>query len=324
MIKYNKGQDVMEKDVKAELSELVASLDEGKAKRVLILAKKLTAPSLPSDENSNDFAIAKLLNDALWKIADVYYQDRHETDTSELNDCFTLLAHKIEELYLGNTTLLGITPESIGMRFNILHGNERTISENWKSRLSKIGSLTMSETFKKHTAEVNRYWLMDGKKPAKLDDDTKKILDDSATAVSCFLNGNADNKSDWYELTYEQGRHLYINSGYEITTTKLNSTPAELLDEAFKHPNERFRPSLSNNRRHLTSILNDMGFKGEIRKMFFPIVAKNEILFRPRVSRTEIEREKIDTSELDDTLRQYDGTLRKLTKIPLSSALFDD
>ncbi|MCL2869303.1 hypothetical protein FWF48_00620 [Candidatus Saccharibacteria bacterium] len=304
----------MSKDVKTELSELVTSLDEDKAEKVLSFVKKLDAPFVPPDEDPNDFAVAKLLNDALFEIADAYYQDEANTDTSELNDCFTLLAHKLKELYMGNATLLEITPESIGNVFDILHGNERTISEEWEYRTNKVGSLTMSERFKKHTAEANRLWLIHGKKPAKLNTDTQKILDDSATAVSNYLNGTDGYKSDWYELTYEQGRRLYINSGYELTTTKLYSTPAELLDQAFKHPNELFKPSLSNNRRHLTSILNDMGFKGEVRKMFFPIVSKNEIKFRPHISRPEIEREKINTSELDDTLRQYNGTLRKLPK----------
>ena len=109
-----------------------------------------------------------------------------------------------------------------------------------------------------------------------------------------------------YTLRYSEEGSIIINDVLVLKKTQSGSAPRKLMEQAVNQPNVLFKPSLDGNAkytRRLTSVLNDMGIKGALRKLFFPIVSEsNGIKFRPSVSRSVVDADKIDTSGLDKQL----------------------
>ncbi len=99
-------------------------------------------------------------------------------------------------------------------------------------------------------------------------------------------------------------RELVLNKEYILSTPNFSSENHNFIEYVFARPNEKItkeeietaiKKSLG---KSFHQILNDLGFKGELRKMFFPSVSKDGIIFENSISYKDFEDRKIDTKKL--------------------------
>lgn len=88
-----------------------------------------------------------------------------------------------------------------------------------------------------------------------------------------------------YEINFSKIRQITINNEYLLSRPNFNSENAEFFDYIFNHPKvEIDKPQLQaalkiKFKKSISGILSDLGFKGEIRKAFFPSVSKSSLIF---------------------------------------------
>ena len=147
-------------------------------------------------------------------------------------------------------------------------------------------------------------WILAGKPKPVFDDRTIQNLIDACAAIDQLTTeATISFRPESYTLTYTNGRDIYIND-LKIKSTNVVSGATTFLDEIFDNKNILFIPNLGSPHRSIHALINDIGVKGETKKMFFPKSDKTQVLFRPTISRKEIIREKINTDELDKRFRE--------------------
>ena len=130
-------------------------------------------------------------------------------------------------------------------------------------------------------------------------------LSDSADSLSMYhlRKGLSDAGYIPYSIGYTFGSEVILNNKYLIS--KLNySSPNDLFFEyIFQHPNkkisrEQLEGVLGVFNRPLSKLVYDIGFSGELKKLFFPKVSNNSVFFNNPVTRDDLLTIEIDEDML--------------------------
>jgi hypothetical protein len=265
------------------------------------------------DQASNDYAVAKQLNDyAMTIISAVVIADLHDLpedfNIKELNRAYILLVNELQTLYSRNAELADIKPEPVWKQFDVLKILTWAINDYANDDDSDAGQA--------HNARVEKLCILSGKETPDYTPEQKKLIDDTSATVTKYLRaiGRADeqNKAQKeseryiaeYTLTIKPDGTVLINDVLKLKKTQAASTTTRLLEQAVKRPDVLFMPNIGQTSRNLSTILSSSGFTKELRMLFFPTISTSKgIVFRPIVTREQAELDGIDTTELDHKLK---------------------
>ncbi len=279
--------------------------------------------------NSEDFAIAREFHHhatellmAVQRLNEEYnyddpYAEYHET-IMDINRPYVLLVNELETIYGQNVALAKLNDDpktkATWTQFNTIESNDQDIYTYLREHKS-LKKLKNDADFA-HKAQVNRLAIIAGKETPNFSPEQKKILEDAEAAYLKFLKRHTEwrsrkpkkrNKGHHfivnYELKYADNGNIVVNDVLILKKTQSGSAPRKLLEQAIKHPYEHFKPELGQINRNLTNVLSDMGITGTLKELFFPLVNKEGVTFRPAVYFETAEKERIDTAELDKTLK---------------------
>lgn len=264
--------------------------------------------------SSNDYAVAKALNEYLLKIIIIVIMAEavevtQGSEISEFNRAYILLTNELEKLYNRNSELAAIRPEPIWKRFPVLKTSTwEIVNEYLQDEDNDIGYA--------HIARVERLCILAGNDTPKYTPEQKEIADFAETArINYGKIIDAANKkkitkkeNDWqipeYTLTYKPDGTILINNVLKLKKAHAGSTTERLLEQAVKRPDELFKPDLGQTSRNLSTVLNSAGFTATLRQLFFPTVSKSKgIVFRSMITRQQADADKINTTELDLQLK---------------------
>jgi hypothetical protein len=317
----------MNDKLKPELMKLLGITDEKVADKILQYAKlvnveKKKAQNLIDDLNANDYAVAKALNQRVTNIFDMVASNNiWSLDITDINKSYVLLINSLKKIYTRNDKLSAISQRPTWEYFDIIEGCEREIYEytsNWDN-----------DTGQSHIARVNKLCIIAGKDNPAYTPEIKLIVQEADKAVSAFrkqienqkLNETADDtEKDWYiseyRLSFSADGIILVNGVLRIKKTQAGSASSKLMEQAIKFPNVLFKPNLGKYSRNLSTTLSGMGFTATLRALFFPTISEDKgIVFRPTVTRTTADDDRIDTAKLDLQLKQLGA---KITKEELS------
>lgn len=274
--------------------------------------------------DDNDYAVARELhfhaNEFLMAVArlneaynyDDPYAEYHEI-IMLLNRPYVLIVHELEKLYAKNKNLSKINEEpktkATWTLFNTIENSDQDIYAYLREHKNDRDFA--------HLAQVNRLSIIAGKETASFTPKQKKIIEDAEETYLTFVKRHAEwrtrrpqkkNKSYHYildyKLKYEVNGSIVINDVLVLKKTQSGSAPRKLMEQALKHPYELFKPELGQLNRSLINVLSDMGITGTLKELFFPIVNRDGVKFRPVVSYMTAEEERIDTTELEKKLKE--------------------
>jgi hypothetical protein len=273
--------------------------------------------------NDNDYALARELhfraNEFLMAVSrlnetynyDDPYSEYHETILL-INRPYVLLVHELEELYARNKALAKLNDEpkttATWTLFNAIESYDQDIHTHLREHKNTADF--------NHLAQANRLAIIAGVETPRYTPKQKKIIEDADEAFITFVKRHAEwrtrrpkkkSKSHHYildyKLKYEVNGSIVINDVLVLKKTQNGSAPRKLMEQALKHPYELFKPELGQLNRNLSSVLSDMGITGTLKELFFPITNRDGVKFRPVVSYTTAEEERIDTTELEKKLK---------------------
>lgn len=279
--------------------------------------------------NSEDFAIAREFHHhatelliAVQRLNEEYnyddpYAEYHET-IMDINRPYVLLVNELETIYGQNAALAKLNDDpktkATWTQFNTIESNDQDIYAYLREHKS-LKKLKNDADFA-HKAQVNRLAIIAGKETPNYSPEQKKIWEDAEAAYLIYLKRHTEwrsrkpkkrNKGHHfivnYELKYADNGNIVVNDVLILKKTQSGSAPRKLLEQAIKHPYEHFKPELGQLNRNLTNVLSDMGITGTLKELFFPIVNKEGVTFRPAVYFETAEKERIDTAELDKKLK---------------------
>lgn len=269
-----------------------------------------------SSTSSNDFALARLLNNTLLAII-TFVRKAEEMDLpedyeiDELNRAYVLLVNELENLYEHNPKLAEIRPEPFWKQFDVL----KTVS--WRL----LGYLDDPEQDKgqAHIRKLDKLCIISGSESAELSPKLQELTNNAFEAIIYYRQKLNDTRLDinqkieesWYIpkywLDYTDGTIL-INDVLKLKKTHIGSTIDQLLEQAFKNQNTLFTPKLPATARNLSTVLSSAGFTLVLRQLFFPTVSMRKgVLFRPTITFEQATREDIETTELDLLLKLLDA-----------------
>lgn len=305
--------------------------------------------------NSDDFAIARefhryattLLN-SVQLLNEEYnfddpYAEYHET-IMVINRPYVLLVNELEIIYGQNEALAKLNDDpktkATWTQFNTIESNDQNIYAYLREHKG-LRKLKDDADFA-HEAQVNRLAIIAGKETPNYTPKQQKIWDDAEEAHVKLLKRHIEWRSRRpkkrnkghnfivnYELKYADNGNIVVNDVLILKKTQSGSAPRKLLEQAIKHPFEHFQPELGQLNRNLTNVLSDMGITGTLKELFFPIVNREGVTFRPAVYFETAEKERIDTEELDKKLKSLgaetetllDGNISKEPSEPLSEEM---
>ena len=261
--------------------------------------------------DGNIYAVAKALNiEVLSVIALVVMADLvglpEDHEIKELNRAYILLVNEIQTLYDQSSKLATIKPEPIWKQFDVLKTATWEINEFLENPDNDMGQA--------HIARVDRLCILSDIDTPLFTEQQSKLLEYSKKVSSEYglvideLNKKslAQKANNWqipeYTLTYKLDGTIWINDLLKIKKANTGSNTERLLEQAFKKPNELFIPDLSASR-NLSTIFSSAGFTSVTRELFFPVVSREGIIFRPIVKANEARSDNIDTSDLDLVLK---------------------
>lgn len=235
-----------------------------------------------------------------------------------INRPYVLLVNELETIYGQNEALAKLNDnpktKATWSLFNTIESNDQDIYAYFNEHKS-LRKLINDADFA-HEAQVNRLAIIAGNETPKYSHRQQQIWDDAEAAYVKFLKIHTEwrsrrpkkrNKGHHfivnYELKYADNGNIVINDVLVLKKTQSGSAPRKLLEQAIKHPYEHFKPELGQLNRNLTNVLSDMGITGTLKELFFPIVNKEGVTFRPAVYFETAEKERIDTTELDEKLK---------------------
>jgi len=141
----------------------------------------------------------------------------------------------------------------------------------------------------------------------KFDEVLEEVTDQKATPVERKVEkakpdqpistGNVDT----YFITMNN-RRVILNNTFILSTPNFNGENANFVEYVIEHPDKTikkkdFEDSNQKVRKSFHHVLNDLGFKGEIRKIFFD-ASKSAVKFRNNIPESELKNLGIDTKKL--------------------------
>lgn len=265
---------------------------------------------------SNDFAVAMRLNIELAPVADLVRQmgqmdvpEDYEIDS--LNKAYIKLVHELDKLYKEHKELDEIKPQPFWKRFDTLKTN------TWQMH-DYFGPLR-EDTRDLHVARVEKLCIIAGSNTPDLSPKQKEAVKQLRLEVKNYekilsdatLEINDAIEESWYipeyKLDYKTDGTIIVNDVLILKKAHIGSAVDQLLEQAMKNPNKLFPPKLGKTNRNLGTILSGAGFTPVLRQLFFPEFSEDGIIFRPVVSHEQAERDKIDTTELDQLLRRMNA-----------------
>lgn len=273
----------------------------------------------------------KLLNESY--NFDDPYSEYHETIMT-INRPYVLLVNELETIYGKNEALAKLNDDpktkATWTLFNTIESKDQDIYAYFREHKS-LKKLKDDTDFA-HEAQVNRLSIIAGKEKPNYSPRQQQIWDDAEAAYVKFMKQHAawhtsrpqkrskgHNFIVNYELKYADNGNIVINDVLVLKKTQSGSAPRKLLEQALKHPYEHFKPELGQLNRNLTNVLNDMGITGVIKELFFPIVNRDGLTFRPVVYFETAEKERIETTELDKKLKELGAKTETLLDANLSN-----
>lgn len=133
----------------------------------------------------------------------------------------------------------------------------------------------------------------------RIKESTATVLEDlileSSNFASDINEGTMERTLDGdvlYSVKYEN-RNIFVN-GILLGKTRLNSVPDNVFQYIYDHPGEKItsdrlrEDTKIKTKRELTDIISDLGFRGDLREVFFPGISKNELVFVRSVTYDEV------------------------------------
>jgi len=275
---------------------------------------------------SDDYAVARLLNTVLLAIVQQVREvnaldlpDDYDWKLDELNRSYVLLVNGLEKLYKQNSKLAEIEPKPFWAKYNIL--------EPYYWQILRYLDEDAQEKGQAHMNQLERLCIIADSNKPELSPENKKLLEQAFEAIKNYgaflkvveadkaeIDDEYFNDEAWYIpeyfVSYKNGE-IVINNVLLLKKTHIGSTIDQLLEQAFKNPNKLFTPELPATARNLSTVLSSAGFDSTLRQMFFPKLSLNKgVLFRPKVTYEQIEKDKIDTTILDLILEKIDPGIK--------------
>ena len=275
---------------------------------------------------ANNYAIARLFNRLLLVIVELVREiealdlpDEYDWKIDELNRVYVLLVNELEELYKQNPKLAEIEPEPFWKKYNIL------TPYYWE--ILRYLNEDAQEKGQAHINQLDRLCIIANSEKPELSPEKQKLLEETIKAVKNYEVIIKDAESDkaefddeyfnddaWYiseyYVSYKNGE-IVINDTLILKKTHIGSTIDQLLEQAFKNPNTLFVPELPATARNLSTVLSSAGFDSVLRRMFFPKLSlKKGVIFRPKVTFEQIQKDNIDTTILDLILEKINPAIK--------------
>lgn len=263
--------------------------------------------SLDKSKFLHDILLSIKLNTAVEEALDLDIQANEAVSklifvgTEKLNKLYVFAVRTLEILYEENPVLLDIKAQPIWKDIKILDDNFKDITGYNEQR--------------KHINELKRIWILEKRKndvvklsPKELKflekingeiQSIQKQLDDKFKKRDRFV---IDRDKAYFNLERYSNYALYIN-GHYLTKPHNGSAGETIIERCLNLPNRKIQIGDIRINRAIVSVLNDMGFNAKLRKLFFPLVRKDEIILRPKVFGKDIIDEQINISGLENWLK---------------------
>lgn len=263
--------------------------------------------------NENDYAVAGALNFIVnGMILVIYLADKagvsKEIEIIDLNKTYIRLVGELEKLYDNQPKLSSIEPEPIWKQFDVLKSHTQDIIDYISKPDTDYGQV--------HYAKVEKLCILANDETPTFTAEQNKLVDHAKKIVSkydllvedAFKKIRETQENNWqipaYTITYKPDGTILINNILKLKKAHAGSTTERLIEQALNNPNTLFTPDLGQTSRNISTVLHSAGFTPTLRQLFFPTVSKSKgILFRPLITREQADAEKINTLELDMTLK---------------------
>lgn len=250
--------------------------------------------------SANDYALAKYINKRIVAIFALVADYRKDLpDLTDINRSYVLLVNEVKKIYERQ-------PELKSIRHNICWRTFSTIDAMDPHDLFEYSDDYRNHGIE-HISKVNSLCIVADKEEPDISPELMKVLDEAEKNIIAFAE-------DWLipEYTFEiTGSGVLLVNGTEgvmkVNKVNASSTIDEILNEAKEKPNTTFLPNLKGHKlkRGIRTALAEVGFTGAIEKLFMPVMDNRRgIMFRPKVSRAEANKENIDLSALDKKLKE--------------------
>lgn len=228
-------------------------------------------------------------------------------NTDKLNTAYSYAVVLLEKLYEYNPILANNPFEPIWKNIKTPKGNEIDIISEFENGIFA--------NQQKHTGELERIWLFNKDTKTELSPKEKQLLEKSNRIINAFDTEleRQLKKREKYKINYDRVIfELKRKSDYSlwVNDRKIgkprNGAGEIIIDHCLKSPNQTIMLKdcgvVIN--RHIQSILNDMGFTPQLRRLFFPITKKDRVVFRPKITMKMILDDDIDIIN-NDELKTY-------------------
>jgi len=281
--------------------------------------------TINKSSQANDYAVAKALNDQVKGILSVIFAGygldmAKDKDIEGLNRAYILLIHELEAIYSRYQELQELKPKPIWKRFDMLKGSSDTITDY---------IIDTDDFGYRHNLRVEKLCIITGIDNPEYTTNQQDLINYTETVVSDYVNrikiAFADNEISTnveyiseifeYSLKYKQDGTILINQVLKLKKVHAGSITEKLLEQSIKNPDTKFKPDLGKTSRNLSTIISSAGFTPVLRELFFPTVSGDTVVFRPYVSKSQADLERIDRTELDIKLKE-NGALCRVVAEP--------
>lgn len=290
-----------QKEVIEDIKNIAPELDEDKINKIINPVLK--------NRKEYKYSIAELkllVEEAITIVKFVEYKEHsnktyiYNISIDKLNECYIEIISKIRPLEkkINLKDIEEITPT--WRKISSIRGNAHLFNNEY---LSYSDMRFLDEV-------IFPEWIKLGKPLLDMQNkDILEIISKSHSAISDFANQvkikNPIYEPEYYELTKDINNNILLN-GMRLTDRNISvGTNIEKLVEAiFKNKDKEFNPQeVINTTKAISNILDGVGIDKNIRKIFFPKLNNNAILFTPRISRDEAQNKGINLFKIDYILK---------------------
>jgi len=277
--------------------------------------------------------ILNCLNDKSWEIRSLSlyigeifgFIDDSENSILKIHKATDNIFEKQTTAYiLGNKKKYNVLLDSLRedsndlqiIAFNFLNKEKETELpldiENLSKNLFKI-SQTMAETQENVELPNTLLDLVSEKGGIKVSVDTSKLKQDLRQELGLtWAPGNngklkkSNNIEYWLEM--RTTGELIINGTYMLSKPNIDSENENFISYVYNRPNkETSRKEICESQntkltRPFNNILNDLGFKGEIKKLFFPVSSADKVRFFNKLKHADVISSGVDKTKLQKQL----------------------
>ena len=119
-------------------------------------------------------------------------------------------------------------------------------------------------------------------------------------------NNIKDKNITKYNISFRNGK-IILNDKYLLSEPDFDSTNYNLFEYAFMNPNRKILKEETKielpSKTALRNIIFDLGFKGELKEMFFPMVTKKSFQFNNPISKEDFKEMKINIDRLNSQIK---------------------